>query len=77
MGEQVDVDQLPYGLRLRMLRVANGWRQTDVADRAGVHQNLVSSLELRYAPPARGLPRQAAERVERVLAGVAAATGPD
>jgi XRE family aerobic/anaerobic benzoate catabolism transcriptional regulator len=34
------------GERIRQLRTARGWRQIDLAEEAGVHENYVSDLEL-------------------------------
>lgn len=33
------------GLRIRELRIRRGWRQIDLAEEAGVHENYVSDLE--------------------------------
>jgi XRE family aerobic/anaerobic benzoate catabolism transcriptional regulator len=34
------------GERIRQLRAARGWRQIDLAEEAGIHENYVSELEL-------------------------------
>lgn len=34
------------GERIRRLRTARGWRQIDLAEQAGVHENYISDLEL-------------------------------
>jgi XRE family aerobic/anaerobic benzoate catabolism transcriptional regulator len=34
------------GERIRQLRVKRGWRQIDLAEQAGVHENYISDLEL-------------------------------
>ena len=34
------------GDRIRDLRMARGWRQIDLAEEAGIHENYVSDLEL-------------------------------
>jgi transcriptional regulator with XRE-family HTH domain len=34
-----------FGARFRAVRVKRGWRQQDVADRAGVHRSVVSNIE--------------------------------
>jgi transcriptional regulator with XRE-family HTH domain len=34
------------GERIRQLRKDRGWRQIDLAEQAGVHENYVSDLEL-------------------------------
>ena len=34
------------GDRIRQLRKERGWRQIDLAEQAGVHENYVSDLEL-------------------------------
>jgi transcriptional regulator with XRE-family HTH domain len=34
------------GERIRDLRMARGWRQIDLAEQAGFHENYVSNLEL-------------------------------
>lgn len=33
------------GKRIRQLRVERGWRQIDLAEHAGIHENYVSDLE--------------------------------
>jgi transcriptional regulator with XRE-family HTH domain len=33
------------GQRIRRLRKAHGWRQIDLAEQAGVHENYISDLE--------------------------------
>jgi DNA-binding XRE family transcriptional regulator len=47
---------LKPGLKARLLRIANGMRQTDVADRAEVAPSVVSAYE-------RGLPVSIANRI--------------
>jgi transcriptional regulator with XRE-family HTH domain len=34
------------GKRIRELRKARGWKQIDLAEEAGIHENYVSDLEL-------------------------------
>jgi XRE family aerobic/anaerobic benzoate catabolism transcriptional regulator len=34
------------GERIRELRIARGWRQIDLAEETGMHENYVSDLEL-------------------------------
>ena len=34
------------GGRIRQLRTARGWRQIDLAEESGIHENFVSDLEL-------------------------------
>lgn len=34
------------GERIRQLRTARGWRQIDLAEETGIHENYVSDLEL-------------------------------
>jgi XRE family aerobic/anaerobic benzoate catabolism transcriptional regulator len=34
------------GIRIRDLRQAQGWRQIDLAEETGMHENYVSDLEL-------------------------------
>ncbi len=34
------------GERIRDLRMARGWRQIDLAEQAGIHENYISTLEL-------------------------------
>jgi XRE family aerobic/anaerobic benzoate catabolism transcriptional regulator len=34
------------GDKIRDLRMARGWRQIDLAEEAGIHENYVSDLEL-------------------------------
>jgi len=34
------------GERIRQLRTERGWRQIDLAEEAGIHENYVSDLEL-------------------------------
>ena len=34
------------GERIRKLRVERGWRQIDLAEESGIHENYVSDLEL-------------------------------
>ena len=33
------------GERIRELRIGRGWRQIDLAEQAGIHENYVSDLE--------------------------------
>ncbi len=37
---------IALGERIRRLRIERGWRQIDLAEHAGVHENYVSDLEL-------------------------------
>jgi transcriptional regulator with XRE-family HTH domain len=37
---------LALGERIRQLRLKRGWRQIDLAEHAGMHENYVSDLEL-------------------------------
>jgi XRE family aerobic/anaerobic benzoate catabolism transcriptional regulator len=37
---------LALGERIRTLRVDRGWRQIDLAEETGMHENYVSDLEL-------------------------------
>jgi XRE family aerobic/anaerobic benzoate catabolism transcriptional regulator len=37
---------LALGERIRELRVERGWRQIDLAEETGMHENYVSDLEL-------------------------------
>ncbi|HEV2577112.1 MAG TPA: helix-turn-helix transcriptional regulator [Acidobacteriaceae bacterium] len=37
---------IAFGDRLRGLRAKRGWRQIDLAEQAGIHENYVSDLEL-------------------------------
>ncbi len=37
---------IALGERIRMLRTERGWRQIDLAEEAGIHENYVSDLEL-------------------------------
>jgi len=37
---------IALGERIRQLRTDRGWRQIDLAEEAGVHENYVSDLEL-------------------------------
>lgn len=37
---------IALGERIRDLRMARGWRQIDLAEEAGVHENYISDLEL-------------------------------
>ena len=37
---------VPLGERIRELRLKRGWRQIDLAEQTGVHENYVSDLEL-------------------------------
>jgi transcriptional regulator with XRE-family HTH domain len=39
------VDTIRVGLSLRALRIRRGWRQVDLASRAGISQSLVSAIE--------------------------------
>jgi transcriptional regulator with XRE-family HTH domain len=34
------------GERIRQLRLKRGWRQIDLAEHAGIHENYVSDLEM-------------------------------
>lgn len=35
-----------FGERIRELRKRRGWRQIDLAEEAGIHENYISDLEL-------------------------------
>jgi len=35
-----------FGMRIRQLRTDRGWRQIDLAEETGMHENYVSDLEL-------------------------------
>lgn len=37
---------IDLGRRVRDLRIERGWRQIDLAEEAGIHENYVSDLEL-------------------------------
>lgn len=37
---------IQLGDRIRKLRIERGWRQIDLAEEAGIHENYVSDLEL-------------------------------
>jgi transcriptional regulator with XRE-family HTH domain len=37
---------IALGERIRRLRTGRGWRQIDLAEHAGVHENYISDLEL-------------------------------
>jgi transcriptional regulator with XRE-family HTH domain len=37
---------IALGDRIRTLRLERGWRQIDLAEEAGIHENYVSDLEL-------------------------------
>lgn len=37
---------IALGKRIRQLRKERGWRQIDLAEEAGVHENYVSDLEM-------------------------------
>ena len=37
---------IALGERIRRLRTERGWRQIDLAEHAGVHENYISDLEL-------------------------------
>jgi transcriptional regulator with XRE-family HTH domain len=37
---------IALGERIRELRTERGWRQIDLAEQAGIHENYVSDLEL-------------------------------
>jgi len=37
---------ISLGIRIRDLRQAQGWRQIDLAEETGMHENYVSDLEL-------------------------------
>ena len=37
---------IALGERVRQLRLSRGWRQIDLAEEAGIHENYVSDLEL-------------------------------
>lgn len=37
---------IALGDRIRKLRLERGWRQIDLAEEAGIHENYVSDLEL-------------------------------
>lgn len=36
---------IALGERIRRLRIERGWRQIDLAEQAGIHENYVSDLE--------------------------------
>lgn len=37
---------IALGERIRQLRLERGWRQIDLAEEAGIHENYVSDIEL-------------------------------
>jgi transcriptional regulator with XRE-family HTH domain len=37
---------ISLGARIRQLRLDRGWRQIDLAEQAGIHENYVSDLEM-------------------------------
>src|SRR5262245_37679965 len=52
---RADMDARLFGPRLRELRDAAGWNQTELADRLGVAQRTVSSWERGDREPALGM----------------------
>jgi transcriptional regulator with XRE-family HTH domain len=42
MASDICVD---FGIRIRELRKDRGWRQIDLAEQAGLHENYISDLE--------------------------------
>ena len=37
---------IPFGQRVRDLRMEKGWRQIDLAEEAGINENYVSDIEI-------------------------------
>ena len=63
----IDLDTVPFGRKLRALRLAAGLTQEDVAVAAGVSQETVSYWERLIDPPVRKDGRSASAKIERVL----------
>jgi len=63
-GQNIDLNALPFGVRLRMLREDKGWTARQAAAACGLPQTTYSSMEARHEWPTESAVRKLATGLE-------------